>query len=321
MIVTLTANPSLDRTVALPGPLERGRVQRAIAVTSDPGGKGVNVARVVLAADRFAVAVLPGSHDDPLVHALREAGVTHRAVPVSGRVRVNLTLSEPDGTTTKINDPGLPLDAHVLEQLAEVLVREAAGARWAVLSGSLPPGVPTSWYAELVARLHSCGAAVAVDTSGAPLLATLAPGVPHLPDLVKPNGEELAELAGRPGLDFEDDLDAAAAAATALVDRGVGAVLATLGAAGALLVTRDGAWSASPPPIRARSTVGAGDSALAGYLIADLAGADPVGRLRAAVAHGAAAVGLPGSSLPTPADLDLDAVRVTRLLPQPLRLP
>ena len=319
MIVTLTANPSLDRTVALPGPLERGHVQRAVAVTSGPGGKGVNVARVVQAAGRPAVAVLPGGHDDPLLHALRDAGLTHRAVPVHGQVRVNLTLSEPDGTTTKINDPGLPLDAQVLQQLADVLMQEATGARWAVLSGSLPPGVPSDWYAELIARLTGRGVDVAVDTSGPALLATLADGVTTLPTLLKHNGEELAQIAGTPGLDLEHDLDAAVAAATAVVQRGVRAVLATLGAAGALLVTREGAWSAVPPKVRARSTVGAGDSALAGYLLADLTGADPADRLRSAVAHGAAAVALPGSTLPTPADLALGEVSVTRLHARPLR--
>lgn len=319
MIVTLTANPSLDRTVTLPGPLERGQVQRAASVTSEPGGKGVNVARVVLSAGRPAVAVLPASHEDPLVLALRETGLTHRAVPVDGDVRVNLTLSEPDGTTTKVNAPGLPLSAAVLHQLEEVLVRESAGAAWAVLSGSLPPGVPDDWYARLVARLHGRGARVAVDTSGAPLLATLASGVAHLPDLLKPNAEELAELAGTPGLDLEDDPLAAAGAARALVQRGVGAVLATLGAAGALLVTAEGAWLAIPPPVRPRSTVGAGDSALAGYLLADLAGAAPAERLRSAVAHGAAAVALPGSTLPTPADLVLDRVRVAPLPLAPVR--
>lgn len=313
MIVTLTANPSLDRTVTLDGPLERGRVQRAVATTSVPAGKGVNVARVVLSAGRSAVAVLPGAHDDPLVIALRDLGIPHRAVEVTGRLRVNLTIAEPDGTTTKVNEPGLPLSADQLAALTTTLEREAAGARWAVLSGSLPPGVPASWYAELVGRLRASGAAVAVDTSGAPLLATLAEDVTHLPQLIKPNGEELAELAGVVGVDLEADVDAAAAAAAALVDRGVEAVLATLGAAGAVLATRDGVWVARPPAIRRLSTVGAGDSALAGYLLADLAGADPADRLRSAVAHGAAAAALPGSTLPMPADLRSGDVQVHAL--------
>ena len=317
MITTLTANPSLDRSVALPGPLERGRVQRALSVTSEPGGKGVNVARVVHAAGRPAVAVLPGQADDPLVLALRETGLPHRAVSVPGRVRVNLTLAEPDGTTTKVNDPGLPLDAAVLDALAAALASESAGARWVVLSGSLPPGVPDDWYATLLDRLGGTATRLALDTSGPPLLAALAGGG-RLPDLLKPNGEELAELVGEPGRDLEHDPVAAAEAARSLVDRGVGAVLATLGARGALLVTAAGAWAAAPPPVRARSTVGAGDSSLAGYLLADLDGAAPADLLRSAVAHGAAAAALPGSTLPTPADLQLGAVTPAPL-PTPAR--
>lgn len=313
MIVTLTANPSLDRTVTLPGPLSRGEVQRALTTSSDPGGKGVNVARVVTAAGEPAVAVLPGHHDDPLLLALRDVQITHRPVPVRGRVRVNLTLTEPDGTTTKVNEPGPALDADVRDALADVLVREAAGARWVALSGSLPPGVPVAWYAELTQRLRATGAKVALDTSGGPLLAALAEGTVSLPDLVKPNGEELAELTGQPGVDLERDLDAAVEAAAGLLARGIGAVLATLGAAGALLVTREGSWSGTPPKIRARSSVGAGDSALAGYLLADLAGGGPEDRLRSAVAHGAAAASLPGSTLPTPADVDLAGVSLVRL--------
>jgi 1-phosphofructokinase len=101
------------------------------------------------------------------------------------------------------------------------------------------------------------------------------------------------------------------AAAQRLVDRGVGAVLATLGASGAVLVTDAGSWLAIPPPTVPRSTVGAGDSSLAGYVRADIAGADPPQRLQMAVGYGSAAAALPGSALPTPAEIDLNAVRVT----------
>ena len=94
------------------------------------------------------------------------------------------------------------------------------------------------------------------------------------------------------------------------IDRGVGAVLATLGAAGAVLVDQNGAWMATPPPIVPRSTVGAGDSSLAGYVRADVGGAEPPQRLQMAVAYGSAAAALPGSALPTPAEIDLDAVQV-----------
>jgi 1-phosphofructokinase len=117
-------------------------------------------------------------------------------------------------------------------------------------------------------------------------------------DLIKPNSEELAELTSLPNT-FEDDPDAAAAAALTLVNRGCRAVLATLGSRGALLVTADETWRATMSPVAAKSTVGAGDASLAGYLLADQRGAAPEGRLAQAVAHGAAAAALPGSTMPT----------------------
>lgn len=316
MIVTLTANPSVDRTVTLTEPLRRGQVHRAASVTSHPGGKGVNVARVVSESGAPVLAVLPGADDDPVVHGLRTAGIEFRTVPVAGGPRVNLTIAETDGTTTKVNEPGFPLKARDLAELTALLVELAAGAEWIVLSGSLPPGVPVDWYAQLVATLSALRGTgrtrVAVDTSDAPLLALFDESVSATPDLIKPNSEELAQLTGLHAVDLENPTAAAEAAAT-LIDRGVGAVLATLGAAGAVLVTADDAWFAAAPPIVPRSTVGAGDSALAGYLLADLAGASPADRLRTAVAYGSAATALPGTELPGPADILLDAVTADRL--------
>lgn len=313
MIVTLTANPSLDRTVELAGPLTRGQLHRAVAVTAEPGGKGVNVARAVTAAGRRATAVLPGREDDPLVLALRELGIDHHAVPAPGRLRVNLSITEPDGTTTKLNEPGVRLDQEVRADLQRSLLARAAGARWAVLSGSLPPGAPAEWYAELVVALRAHQCLVAVDTSGPPLTALLAADRAARPDLLKPNAEELAEATGGDAQALEADLVLAARAAGELVDRGVGAVLATLGAAGALLVTAGGAWRATPPPVTPRSTVGAGDATLSGYVLAELDGAGPADRLRTAVAYGAAAVSLPGTTMPGPDDLDIEGVHVDAL--------
>lgn len=314
MIVTLTANPSVDRTIDLGGPLVRGEVQRAVRSATDPGGKGVNVARAIVGAGELAVAVLPSRHDDPLVLALRDANVPYRAVPVDGPVRVNVTITEPDGITTKVNDPGLALEPRTLDAMLVELARESAGARWATLSGSLPPGVPSDWYATVVRALRGRGAAIAVDTSGEPLVALVAAGPDSAPDLLKPNAEELAELTGGDPVEIEEDVQAAAAAARTLVARGIRAVLATLGGRGAVLVNGDGAWFAAPPPTVVRSTVGAGDSALAGYLLADLAGADAAGRLQLAVAYGAAAASLPGSTAPQPHDVSPDAVRVEVLV-------
>ncbi|WP_329407287.1 1-phosphofructokinase family hexose kinase [Nocardia vinacea] len=310
MIVTLTANPSIDRTVSLRESLRRGAVLRAETVLSQPGGKGVNVSRVIAAAGVETIAVLPGNAGDPLLRMLTDADIEHRAVPCATPARTNLTVAERDGTTTKINEPGSPLTAECLAALANQLDALADTASWVVLSGSLPPAVPTDWYAYLLHRLR--GVRIAVDTSDAPLLALAAELESAAPQLLKPNAEELAQLTHGDPAELEDPIAAARAAST-LIARGVGAVLATLGAAGAVLVTADGAWHAAAPAITPRSTVGAGDSALAGYLLADLDGLDAPDRLRRAVAYGSAAAALPGTGLPGPHHTDPRAVAVTTL--------
>jgi len=178
------------------------------------------------------------------------------------------------------------------------------------------------WYADMVAALRPLGCKVAVDTSDGPLAALAADLERAAPDLIKPNSEELAGLAGVTAESLENalargDAEPVVTAARHLIDRGVGAVLATLGAAGAVLVDADGAWLATPPPISPRSTVGAGDSSLAGYVRADVAGATASQRLQMAVAYGSGAAALPGSALPSPAQLNLDGVTVTSVNPNP----
>lgn len=323
MIITVTPNPSIDRTVALPGELVRGGVHRVTSVTSEPGGKGVNVARALSLAGLDVVAILPAGEHDPILAGLRAHGVDFQAVPVAGTVRTNLTITEPDGTTTKVNEPGAVLSPEEAEALAWAIMQRAQADHWVVLSGSLPPGLPEHWYSDMTAALKAHGCKVAVDTSDAPL-AALAAGLDRAaPDLVKPNAEELASLTGVSAESLESavtrgDAEPVVRAARRLIDRGVSAVLATLGGAGALLVDPDGAWLATPPPIRPRSTVGAGDSSLAGYVRADVEGADARGRLQMAVAYGSGAAALPGSAMPSPADLNLDDVTVTSVTDIPL---
>ncbi|BBX19326.1 1-phosphofructokinase [Mycolicibacterium duvalii] len=320
MIVTVTPNPSIDRTVTLPSALTRGAVHRVTSVTSQAGGKGVNVARALTLAGLDAVAVLPAGANDPLLPALQAAAVTYRAVPTAEPARTNLTVTEPDGTTTKINEPGAELTPATLAALTDAVLEAARDADWLVMSGSLPPGMPDSWYAEVVAQLAGARCRVAVDTSDAPLAALVAGLDRGAPDLIKPNAEELAGVLGQSAQELEDavaqgDPEPVVHAARRLTDRGIGAVLATLGAAGAVLVDPDGAWLATPPPIVPRSTVGAGDSSLAGYVRAEVGGAAPPERLRMAVAYGSAAAALPGTALPGPAELDLDAVAVSPISP------
>lgn len=332
MIVTFTANPSLDRTVALPGPLERGEVQRAVSVSQESGGKGVNVSRALVASGLESVAVLPGADSDPVLAGLRESAVPFVSLPINEPLRTNVALTEPGGVTTKINEPGPVMDADQQEALIKLLLESSRGASWVVLAGSLPPGFPADFYATAARRIREAGNGsaplIAVDSSGAPLAAAMSGGDAGTgsagngsgkPDLLKPNAEELAELAAAAGFaaatadELEADPAAAAAAAAAVVRSGVGAVLATLGSKGAVLVTADGAWLATHPPVAAVSTVGAGDSALAGYLLAHGRGAAPADCLRQAVAHGAAAASLPGSTVPAVHQTTPDAVTITAL--------
>jgi 1-phosphofructokinase len=317
MIITLTANPAVDRTIEIDSAIRRGGVYRALRVGDEAGGKGVNVARAVAHAGYPAVAVLPADDEDSLVRGLADAGVHPVNVPIGYPSRVNITVTEPDGTTTKFNDPGKPFPAGVVAAVTEALVERSVGARWVVLSGSLPPKVTPSWYAQLTAILHQHGRLVAVDTSGAPLEATVRSAL-RLPDLLKPNSEELAFVTGADADQVEDDPALAAALAATLVDRGAGGVLATLGGSGAVLVTASGAWLATPAPIVLKSTVGAGDASLAGYLIAATEDRPAEDRLRYAVAYGSAAAALPGSTMPRADDIRLDEVVVEPLQLSPI---
>ena len=313
MIVTLTPNPSIDRTVTLSSELVRGQVLRADRITSQSGGKGVNISRAAVAAGVPTIAVLPAAKDDPYVLELLAAGIDCRPEEPVGQVRVNITITEPDGRTTKINSPGSTVDEELLHRLSEAVHHRARAAAWVVLAGSLPPGAPADWYAVLAASLRRTPVKVAVDTSGAPLAALTAGLEDCAPDLMKPNGEELASIAAADPVVVESDPAAAAAAAARLVERGVGAVLATLGGSGAVLVTSEGAWHATPPPTTVVSTVGAGDSSLFGYLLGDLRGAEPAECLRLAVAYGSAAAGLHGTTIPAPEHIRPELVEVHEL--------
>lgn len=300
MIVTLTPNPSLDRTLEVEH-LREGAVNRAGRSRVEAGGKGVNVARALLAHGEAVRAVLPlgGPEGDHLHALLAGLDLDVRTVPIAAATRTNVTLAEADGTVTKVNAPGPSLQPGELEALVTATTDALAGATWLAACGSLPTDAPDDLYARLVARAHEAGVRVAVDTSGAPLEAVVAAG----PDLVKPNGEELATLVDRPLPRLGDVV----AAAAELRQRGVGAVLVSLGRHGAVLVDAHGATSAATPAVTARSDVGAGDAALAGFLAGGGAGPDA---LRRAVAFGAAAVRLPGTAMPTPHDVDLGEVRL-----------
>lgn len=296
VFTTVTVNPSLDRTLHV-GALRRGDVHRAHRVSVEPSGKGVNVALALHAVGLDTVAVLPvgGPSGTRLVTMLDALGLRHVDVPVASEVRTNVSLVEADGTTTKINELGSALTDEETAALLAAALQVGTAGEWVAWCGSLPTGVSDHTLADAVASCRAAGRRVAVDTSGSTLAIVLGRSRVGLPHLVKPNAHELAELTGRTLRTTGDVADAA----VRLVHHGVGTVLVSLGADGALLADEHGVFCGRAPVDRVVNTVGAGDAFLAGYLAADGAAADR--RLAEALRFGAVAVRAPGT-LSEPAD-------------------
>ena len=308
MIVTITLNPSLDRTIEVDR-LDRGEVLRTSAPTLEAGGKGVNVTRALCANGVDSIAVLPigGREGAELNAMLDDAGVAVRVVPVVGRTRSNITVAETDGTVTKLNEPGTALSSAERGSLAAAVSASVQPGDWVVLSGSVPPEFTSEQLTDLVGTLAGRHVNLAIDTSGDALVASLA----ARPRLIKPNRAELEEMVGRRLL----TLSAVITAASSVRDRGVEFVLVSLGSEGAVLVGPGGVIVGSSEVAQPRSTVGAGDCFLAGFLSRfDADETDLDAAFLTALAWGAAAAALPGTAVPAPADIDYTRVR---LVPQP----
>jgi 1-phosphofructokinase len=293
MIVTVTFNPSVDRALDV-DQLVRGEVLRAGASRIDPGGKGVNVSRALLANGVHSTAIVPtgGAEGAQLAALLSAEGVDMIAVPIRGRTRSNVTIAEPDGTVTKINEAGPELSLIEFAQVSDAVLAASRPGEWVVICGSMPPGPSVTAFERLCVRLSDVGVRLAVDSSGAALLSGVRAGAA----LVKPNREELAEAVGAELNSLGDVVEACRELRAA----GAGTVLASLGADGAVLVDETGVLTGISPVSAPRSTVGAGDALLAGFLAAGAVGEKA---LAEGLAWGAAAVSLPGSRMPGPADL------------------
>jgi 1-phosphofructokinase family hexose kinase len=287
VILCVTPNPALDRTLLLPQ-LRRGEVLRPSEVIVAAGGKGLNVARSLRALGSPVRCAGPlGGHNGRLFAelAVRE-GLDGVWTWAEGETRICTILVESAGESTGIYERGQALTPAVWERFCDDMLRAAQEASAICLCGSLPPGVPPGRYAAAIAALRATGVHVWVDTSGPALEAALA----ARPGAIKVNAEEAAALLSTPIA----DVPAALAAAVAIRARDVATVVITLGRAGAVLLDADGAWLATPPPIQVVSAVGSGDAFLAGLLHASAKGASSAEALRYAVATGAANAAAPG---------------------------
>lgn len=256
MILTVTLNTALDITYRVRA-LRPHTSHRVTEVTERPGGKGLNVARVLAALGHEVTAT--GFAGGATGRALRDQlaytpGVVDALIPVEGSTRRTIAVvDDTTGDTTQLNEPGpaiAPAEWAAFQETYEDLLRSASAV---ALCGSLPPGVPVGAYAQLIRTARASSVPVLLDTSGEPLRR----GVAARPDIVKPNADELAELTGS-----HEPLQATRDARR----RGAHTVVASLGAEGLLAANAEGHWRASPPQRIQGNPTGAGDSAVAGLL-------------------------------------------------------
>jgi len=282
-ILTLTLNPALDLTVELPR-LEAGQVNRSDEMHTHAAGKGVNVAQVL--ADLGHQLTVSGFLGEDNLQAFEtlfaKRGFVDAFIRVPGETRSNIKVAEQDGRITDINGPGPVVDAAAQQALLDRLVQIAPGHDVVVVAGSLPRGVTAQWLRELIERLNQLGLKVALDTSGEALRAALQAS----PWLIKPNTEELADALGCAVVSHAAEAQAAAR----LHAQGIEHVVISHGADGVNWFSVGSALHATPPKVSVASTVGAGDSLLAGMLHGLLSADTPEQTLRTATAIAALAV-------------------------------
>ena len=309
MIYTVTLNPALDKTVQIPS-FRLGEGNRISAMRTDPGGKGINVSKVLreLGEPSVAAAILGGAAGQKIESALRALGIEGMYLFTEHETRTNLKIVDPAlHTNTDVNEPGAPADEAVLSKLLTQLTDRLRPGDLVVLSGKAPAGAPDTLYRDWMLACRAVGAAVYLDAEGE----LLRQGVTAGPALIKPNQEELSGVMGRP-LTTEDEPIRAAQERLA---PGVGCVAVTMGAGGALLCWTDCVLRCESPRVPVGSTVGAGDSVVAALAYARQRQLSREDTARLAMATGAANVMCSGTQAARLGDIEqlLPQVRVTRL--------
>ncbi len=303
-VVTVTLNPAIDNTVAVPD-FRAGEVNRVASSQLDAGGKGVNVASA-LADDGFRLGVTGflGRDNDAIFRALFEhKGIVDRFVRIDGVTRTGIKIVDHvNNSTTDINFPGQTGGPGELDALRAALGELAATCDWVVIAGSVPAGLPSSIYHDLITSLP--GKRVALDASGEALRLALA----ARPYLIKPNVNELREILDRPLL---DEAAIVAAARELQQTYGIACVAVSMGADGAIVVDGDGAVVALPARVEVASTVGAGDAMVAGLVSSAIRGLPLAERARRATAFSMGAIAQLGSGLPPRDVLEDLGTRVT----------
>lgn len=309
MIVTITLNPALDKTIYVRG-LAVGDTNRIERTEVDAGGKGVNASRMLveLGADAVALGFLGGRTGRFISSVLSEEGIRMDFVRTGVETRTNIDIQDLDGIPpTCLNEKGGPITLHELDELKTKVRHWAGRCEIVILGGSIPRSIEPAIYRELIDIVQAEGAKAILDADND----SLELGVLACPMMIKPNADETKRLC-RSELATIDDF---AAAAQSLVERGIELVVVSMGKRGAIAATKDSVWHAVPPEIKAISTVGSGDSMVAGMAVA-LAEGKPVEEgLALGSAAGAATAMSTGVEMGKRADVErlLPLVKLNRL--------
>lgn len=307
-IITITLNPAFDRHCYAEN-FQPYHENLAHPTALDVGGKGVNVSRALTAngVESTAVVVLGRENGDAFLRTLAEEGIEVRAIEVDGRIRENLTIHTDGAPETRISFAGFTADSTLIERVERELDCLAGAGDLVTLTGRNPDGVSMEAIQAMLARLKKRGVRFVIDSrsfSKEDLLAAK-------PWLIKPNEEEIAAYTDAPVF----DLASAKQASNQLRDEGIENVMISLGGRGAVLACADGCYVAHAPKVQVLSTIGAGDSAIAGFCAAILEEKPYAEALRYAIAYGSAACLTEGTRPPQKEDVAvlLEQIQIERI--------
>lgn len=304
-IITLTLNPAFDLHCRMDS-FKPGHENLADITALEAGGKGVNISRALVTAgvENLALVVLGEENGDAFRRALTADGMAHLAISVPGRIRENITLHSSDAPETRISFRGFGADADLLAAVENALSAEVDGDTVLTFTGSLPRGIDAGMAVEFLCRMKVRGARIVIDSRSF----TLSDIAAVRPWLIKPNEEEIAMYTDAAVTDLDSAVCVAADLRRVCADN----VMISLGGAGAVLAAEDGAcYAAGAPRIEVRSTIGAGDSSIAGFIAAAGEGRSHADRLARAVCFGSAACMTEGTRPPVLSDIEMLAAQVS----------
>jgi len=314
VIVTVTLNPAIDQTLVLDR-FVAGDTLRVRASRFDPGGKGINVSRVVkeLGGQTVAMGFAPGGLGRYIEQTLKSEGIECDFVHTKGETRTNITIvDETRHMQTILSDPGPETDEKFVEQLLGKLRKRLKANDWLVIAGSIPPPLAPKVYAEMIGLAREKWVHAVLDADGP----ALAAGIAAKPEMVKGNRRELERLLSR----HLDDEESTLKAAHVLREMTIRTAVVTRGREGAIAECDEGSWRSLAPRVRAVSAVGSGDAFLAGVVLSLSHGGTMEEALRLGVAAGTAAVLTPGTELCHRREVDVlqPRVKVQRIEAQPV---